>query len=149
MNEVEPILQGGFIGGGILAAAWAIYSKLKANSASDGAAADRAHAESSLYEKLRAEIDRAAVNESDNRLQMQALKDEITALHERCEKERVESFQMIIKLEKRVDTLTSAVNECQSRHMSRDHEDEQGRQGLIERRRPQTPRGRRNPPKVD
>ena len=149
MNEVEPILQGGFIGGGILAAAWAIYSKLKANSASDSAAADRAHAESSLYDKLRAEIDRAALNESDNRLQMQALKDEMTALHERCEKERVESFQMIIKLEKRVDTLTSAVNECQSRHMSREIEDDKARQGLIDRRKPQAPRGRRSPPKVE
>lgn len=149
MTEIEPILQGSFIGGGILAAAWAIYSKLKANSAADGAIVDRAHAESSLYEKLRAEIDRAAANESENRIQMQGLKDKMASLQERCEQERIDSFEMIRKLEERVDTLTVAVNECQARHMSREHEDEQARQGLIERRKPQAPRGRRKPPRAD
>lgn len=146
VTSIEPLIQGGVVGGGLLAAVWAIYSKLRAQSASDGASVDRHEAESSLYEKLRAEIDRAAGTESEMRIQLTAMREDMDDLKTRCDAERLEAFGEISKLNARVDTLTAAVNECQARHLIREEQDEQGRLGIIDRRAPaQPPRGRRNP----
>lgn len=146
MNSIEPLIQGGVLGGGLLAAAWGIWSKLRAQSASDTAAVDRHEAESSLYDKLRAEIDRAAATESELRIHMTAMRADMDNLKTRCDAERLEAFGEINKLHARVDTLTAAVNECQARHLTREEQDEQGRLGIIDRRKPQLPRGRRKPP---
>ena len=146
MTDLEPILQTAGLGGGALAALWLLVSKVRAMAASDGASAGKSAAENRLYETLSAENSRMAVRIAENDLVLQGMRSDMDLLQRRCDAERLEAFNEINKLNKRVDELNAAVAQCQARHLEKDAQDELGRTGQIDRRKPQTPRGRRSPP---
>lgn len=153
VTTIDPLLQTLGVGGVLAAAAWGIYSKLRAQSAADSASADKSQAESALYDKLTAEIQRADKREAELRGELRSVRTDMDALAERCDGERLEAFKSISTLEGRVDGLTDAVAACQARHEHRDAteakqaaEDEQARRGELDRRKAgQAPRGRRSP----
>jgi len=146
MTDLEPILQTAGLGGGALAALWLLVSKVRAMAASDGASAGKSAAENRLYETLSAENSRMATRIAENDLVLQGMRSDMDSLQRRCDAERLEAFHEINKLNTRVDELNAAVALCQARHFEKDAQDELGRTGQIDRRKPQTPRGRRSPP---
>jgi hypothetical protein len=147
MESIDPIFQTLGVGGMVAAAAWGIWSKLRSQTAADSASASASSSVEQLIEQLNEQNDRLAKQVTELAIQYEAASQELRLakreairqyeiLEAECNSDRKNFHVRIMNMEKRIEDLQVAVNQCQARHFEKEAQDELGRTGQIDRRKP-------------
>jgi uncharacterized protein involved in exopolysaccharide biosynthesis len=147
MENIDPVFQTLGVGGMVAAAAWGIWSKLRSQTAADSASATASSSVSNIIEQLGEQNDRLAKQVTELALQYEATSQELRSakreairqyeiLEAECNADRKSFHVRIMKMEERVEELQTAINQCEARHVEKEVQDELGRTGQIDRRKP-------------
>jgi phage shock protein A len=120
---------------------------LRSQTAADSASASASSSIEQLIEQLNEQNERLAKQVTELALQYEAATQELRSakreairqyeiLEAECSSDRKNFHVRIMNMEKRIEELQASINECQARHFEKDAQDELGRTGQIDRRKP-------------